>query len=277
MRRLDPRSPGPGPGETPCHWRGWRWAPGRSWWGSWSARWEGSRTGGPGGHGGPSHNPFLSNPTTGHPYRHGAVPLPLLGGSHQHDQQNRVMGSTHRDPRPPRGRVMRAALEFRRRNRGHGVAQGLPGFRGSRWGSPEHRSRAATRSIRVTLTAWPRTSKPSSTGWAPTTSVERHRCPVLPRSPVRNEDLPAGALDEPRRLPERTVLAGVWEDTSSAVAAATGNADCPRSSQRRCPFLESSGRGIYHRLTHWHRSRSVARPRNGYCAYHDSTGDPFSG
>ncbi|HVA02389.1 MAG TPA: Ig domain-containing protein [Acidimicrobiales bacterium] len=77
--------------------------------------------------------------------------------------------------------------------------------------------------------------------------------------------------------PSATVLGGVWEDTSTATAAATGEQIAQEAANAAVHFSNPVGAQYVIVSPTGTDPDQWLSPRNGYCAYHDSTGDPFFG
>ena len=73
------------------------------------------------------------------------------------------------------------------------------------------------------------------------------------------------------------MLAGVWEDTSSALVAATGAQIAQEAANTAVHFSNPPGaQYVIVSPTRTDPDQWLS-PRNGYCAYHDNTGDPAFG
>ena len=77
--------------------------------------------------------------------------------------------------------------------------------------------------------------------------------------------------------PSSTVLAGVWEDTSSNLAAATGTQIAQEAADAAVHFSNPPGAQYVIVSPTGTDPDQWLDPRFGYCAYHDNTGDPSVG
>ena len=77
--------------------------------------------------------------------------------------------------------------------------------------------------------------------------------------------------------PSATVLAGVWEDTSANLAAATGRQIAQEAADAAVHFSNPSGAQYVIVSPTGTDPDQWLSPRFGYCAYHDNSRDPFLG
>lgn len=77
--------------------------------------------------------------------------------------------------------------------------------------------------------------------------------------------------------PTSTVLAGVWEDTSANMAAATGTQIAQEAANAAVHFSNPPGAQYVIVSPTGTDPDQWLDPRYGYCAYHDNTGDPSLG
>ncbi len=212
----------------------------------------------------------LSNPTAGHPYRHGAVPLrgsvPSSATDKGGQRVNAPRGTTQ-------GPALRAALSFG----GGSVVTGSPKvflvFWGAGWGS---QSKGAggydvysgdPDGLAPNLQALFAGLGTNNEQWS---TIVTQFCQGVP---FGTKTCPLAPSTNHVAYPSASVLAGVWEDTSSALAAADAAQIAQEAANAAVHF--SNPRDAQYVIVsptrtdpdHW------LDPHNGYCAYHGNSGE----
>ena len=213
----------------------------------------------------------LSNPTAGHPYRHGAVPLresspsssaPTKGGQ----RVNSPRGTTQ-------GPVLRDAVSFD----GGSVVTGSPKvylvFWGARWGSQSTGAggydvySGDPDALAPNLQALFAGLGTNNEQWS---AIVTQYCQGVP---FGTKTCPVAPSTNHVAYPSATVLAGVWEDTSSSLAAATGAQIAQEAANAAVHFSNPPGAQYVIVSPTGTDPDQWLDPRNGYCAYHSNTGD----
>jgi len=91
--------------------------------------------------------------------------------------------------------------------------------------------------------------------------------------PVGTKICPLSPSTNHVAYPSTPVLAGVWEDTSSALTAATGEQIAQEGANAARHFSNPPGAQYVIVSPTGSDPDQWLSPRNGYCAYHDNTGD----
>ena len=218
---------------------------------------------------------IISNPTAGHPYRHGAVPL---RGSSAPSSATSKPGQRVNSPRgTTQGPVLRAAVSFG----GGSVVTASPKvflvFWGSGWGSQSTGPggydvySGDPDGLAPNLQALFAGLGTNNEQWS---AIVTQYCQ---RVPVGTKTCPLAPSTDHVAYPSTTVLAGVWEDTSSALSAATATQIAQEAAKAAVHFSNpSDAQYVIVSPTRTDPDQWLST-RNGYCAYHDNTGDPFLG
>ena len=215
----------------------------------------------------------LSNPMIGHPYRHGAVPLraPSAPSSAPNKPEQRVNA--------PRGTTAGPALRDAVSFGGGSVVTQSPKvflvFWGSGWGSQSTgiggyaNYSGDPNGLAPNLQAFFAGLGTNSESWS---AIVTQYCQGVP---VGTKTCPLAPLTNHVAYPSSTVLGGVWEDTSTALATATGAQIAQEAANAAVHFSNPPGAQYVIVSPTGTDPDQWLSPRNGYCAYHDNTGDPF--
>jgi hypothetical protein len=217
----------------------------------------------------------LSDPTAGHSYRHGALPLRVV-------MTNGAMATTTPGHRaPPGGHRAAGASQRNQLSFGGGsVVTGSPKvylvFFGSQWGTHSVNGGYDVYSgdphgLAPNLQAFFKGLGTNNEQWS--TLVTQYcqgvatgakACPVFP-----------SASHVP--YPSSSVLGGVWEDTSTTPTAATANQIAQEAANTAVHFGNPPNAQYVVVSPTGTDPDGWLDPTTGYCAYHDSTGDPGLG
>jgi serine protease len=224
--------------------------------------------------GAPRVQASLSDPVAGHGYRHGAVPFKApVNPSGTRNASTTVPPRHH----PVAGRASKLPLTFG----GGSVVTGTPHvylvFWGSQWGSQttdgsgyDHYSgdpdglapnlQAFFRGLGTDNELW----SSVLTQYCQGVAAGAKACPLTPASNAVT-------------YPSGTVLAGVWEDTSSSSTAATATQIAQEAANAAVHFSGPPGAQYVIVSPTGTDPDGWLDPRTGYCAYHDNSGDPGVG
>ncbi len=217
----------------------------------------------------------MSDPTAGHAYRHGAVPLRTSPGAQRNAGGSRT--GTSPTGRTTAGLAQKGPVSFG----GGTVVTGSPKvylvFWGARWGTqrvgaggyddysgdPDGLApnlQALLAGLGTDGEQWSAILSQYCQGVA----VGATTCPLSPSS---------GHV----AYPSSAVLAGVWEDASTNLAAATGTQIAQEAANAAVHFSDPPGAQYVIVSPTGTDPDQWLSPRYGYCAYHDNTGDPALG
>jgi len=220
------------------------------------------------------NQPALTDPTAGHAYRHGAVPLRTSSAA-LHSTAGPRTGTT-RHGRAPAGTVKGPVSSD-----GGTVVTGSPKvflvFWGSRWGTQGTGAggyqvfsgdpHGLAQNLQALFKGLGTDNEPWSAivaQYCQGVAVGTKTCPLSPSS---------GHV----AYPSSTVLAGVWEDTAANLAAATGTQIAQEAANAAVHFANPPGAQYVIVSPTGTDPDQWLDPNFGYCAYHDNTGDPSIG
>lgn len=217
----------------------------------------------------------LSDPTAGHPYRHGAIPLrssPVAPGT-----TNRPQQPINTTGRAAEGSLLRDPVSFG----GGSVVTGSPKvylvFWGSQWGIQSRGTggydvySGDRDGFAPNLQAFFDGLGTNNESWS---AILTQYCQGVP---VGTKICPLSASTIHVAYPSTTVLGGVWEDTSTSFTAATGEQIAQEGANAARHFSDPPGAQYVIVSPTGTDPDQWLSPRNGYCAYHDNTGDFLGG
>jgi len=226
---------------------------------------------------GPGGGTTFSNPTAGHPYRHGAVPLRSSSAPPATTNRPSQPVRSKSNGRTAAGAALRAAVSFG----GGTVLTASPKvylvFWGSQWGNQS----TGTGGYKVysddpdglapNLQAFFDGLGTNNESWS---AIVTQYCQGVP---IGTKTCPLAPSTNQVAYPSATVLGGVWEDTSAGFTAATGEQIAQEAANAALHFSNPPGAQYVIVSPTGTDPDQWLNPRSGYCAYHDNTADFLGG
>jgi len=211
----------------------------------------------------------ISDPTAGHAYRHGALPL-RVPPAHVSESPNIRSATTTTASTAPVKRSARPGRSNPLRYNGGPVVDTSPKVYlvlwGSQWGTPSGDPDGLASNLQAFFDGLGTDNELWSavlTQYCQGVALGAKSCPVSPSS---NHVV----------YPTATVLAGVWPDNSApAPGAATATQIAQEAADAAVHFSNPPGAQYVVASPSGTDPDGWLDPTNGYCAYHDHTQDPF--